>query len=151
GSGESIYEPRARNCRSRARSVGRLRRARQERRERSEKPGRSCGRSWTRSLPGECHPARAYRLVSKRARISLTIRASLHFPLYVPPGALSCSLRRRTGLKFRRSRRCQMNTQTIAQIVFDAIAAIALLVQATVVLAAYITVRKAMKNTNADL
>jgi hypothetical protein len=44
-----------------------------------------------------------------------------------------------------------MNTQTIAQIVFDAIAATALLVQAMVVLAAYIAVRKAMKNTSADL
>jgi len=44
-----------------------------------------------------------------------------------------------------------MNTQTIAQIVFDAIAAVALLVQATVILVAYVTVRKAMKSTHSDI
>ena len=44
-----------------------------------------------------------------------------------------------------------MNIQILAQIAFDAIAAAALMVQATVILVAYITVRKAMKNTHSEI
>ncbi len=44
-----------------------------------------------------------------------------------------------------------MNNQTIWQIIFDAIAAFALLVQALVVLVAYFTIRKAMSKVQDDV
>ena len=44
-----------------------------------------------------------------------------------------------------------MNNQTIWQVIFDAIAALALLTQAIVVLVAYFTVRKAMKKATDDI
>ena len=44
-----------------------------------------------------------------------------------------------------------MNNQTLWLIVFDAIAALALLMQAMVVLIAYVTMRKAMKNAQAEI
>jgi hypothetical protein len=44
-----------------------------------------------------------------------------------------------------------MNNQTIWQIVFDAIAAFALLIQAMVVLVAYFTIRKAMNKAQEDI